>query len=140
MISYKQYDQTMNNTPFAEGFFKGWPNPPSEKTHRKILEDSYRAFVAVDEEKNEIVGFMNAISDGVLSCYIPLLEVVEGYQGQRIGQELAKHMLNELQDFYMVDLTCDNEKQGFYEELGMFKSYGMVLRNFHNQHGIDTEA
>lgn len=140
MISYKRYDETTKEIPFGEGFFKGWPNPPSEKTHRKILEGSYRTFVAVDEEKNEIVGFINAISDGILSCYIPLLEVIEEYQGKRIGQELAKHMLNELQEFYMVDLTCDNDKQGFYEELGMFKSFGMVQRNFHNQNGIDPEA
>ncbi len=138
MISYKRYDVT-EEIPFAQGFFKGWPNPPSEKTHRKILERSFCTFVAVDEEKNEIVGFINAISDGILSCYIPLLEVIEGYQGKRVGQELAKHMLNELQDFYMVDLTCDNEKQSFYEELGMYKSFGMVQRNFHNQNGINPE-
>ncbi|NBG89378.1 GNAT family N-acetyltransferase [Isachenkonia alkalipeptolytica] len=136
MIEYKRYDETTKEIPFAKGFFKGWPNPPSEKTHRRVLENSYRVFVAVDREKNEIVGFINAISDGILTCYIPLLEVVEGYQGKRIGQELAKHMLNELQEFYMVDLTCDNEKQPFYEELGMYKSFGMVQRNFHNQQGV----
>jgi len=136
MISYKLYDKTMKDIPFAYGFFKGWPNPPSEKTHRRILENSYKAFVAIDEEENQIVGFINAISDEILTCYIPLLEVVEQYQGQRVGQELAKHMLNALQDFYMVDLTCDKEKQSFYEDLGMYKSFGMVRRNFHHQKGI----
>lgn len=136
MISYEKYEGVTKELPLGKGFFKGWPNPPSEETHRKIMERSYCTFVAVDEEKNEIVGFINAISDGILSCYIPLLEVIEEYQGKRIGQELAKHMLNELQDFYMIDLTCDDHKQSFYEALGMYKSFGMVRRNFHNQSGI----
>lgn len=136
MIAYKRYDEKTKEIPFAKGFFKGWPNPPSRETLRRILTNSYRVFVAVDQEKNEIIGFINAISDGILSCYIPLLEVVEENRSKEVGQELAKHMLNELQDFYMVDLTCDNEKQSFYEELGMFKSFGMVQRNFHNQQGI----
>ena len=52
------------------GFFVGWPNPPDSATHLRILRSSYCAFVAVDRDCNRVVGFINAISDGVLSAYV----------------------------------------------------------------------
>jgi len=72
-----EYTSNINSiTPnMLTGFFAGWPNPPSPDIHLKILQNSYRAFVAIDRDINQVVGFINAISDGVLSAYIPLLEV-----------------------------------------------------------------
>ena len=60
-----------------------------------------------------MVGFITAISDGVLSAFIPLLEVLPA-PGPGIGSELVRRMLSELEDFYMVDLVCDPELEPFY--------------------------
>ena len=49
-----------------------------------------------------MVGFVTAISDGVLSAFIPLLEVLPEWQGPGIGTELVRRILAELEDFYMV--------------------------------------
>ncbi|WP_218212220.1 GNAT family N-acetyltransferase, partial [Pseudomonas sp. 2822-15] len=75
-----------------QGFFVGWPNPPSSHTHLKLLEKSTHIVLAVDDENEQVVGFITAISDGVLSAYIPLLEVLTEYQGRGIGKELVRRM------------------------------------------------
>ncbi|MFB8373038.1 GNAT family N-acetyltransferase [Paenibacillus taichungensis] len=116
-------------------FFEGWPNPPSTATFLKLLEKSYAVELAIDEETGNVVGFIQAISDGVLSAYIPLLEVLPEYQGKGIGTDLIKRMFNRLGDLYMIDLLCDNELQEFYEKQGMNKASGMVIRHYQNQAG-----
>lgn len=118
-----------------KGFFIGWPNPPSPQTHLKMLEKSDYIVLAVEEERNRVVGFITAISDGVLSAYIPFLEVLPEYQNRGIGGELVKRMQDKLNGFYMIDLLCDESLQPYYEKLGMFKSQGMIYRNYKMQSG-----
>jgi len=135
LILYKFYSDDLKQLEIEDGFFKDWPNPPNKEKHRQILEKSYKSLVAIDEKSNKIIGFVNVVSDGILSAYIPLLEVLPQYQKQGIGSELVERILEELDDFYMVDLCCDKDLQFFYEKLGMIKSYGMVYRNYKYQCG-----
>lgn len=137
MISYKFYSNELEELEIEDGFFVGWPNPPSKEKHKKILELSYKSLLAIDNRTNKIIGFINVISDGVLSAYIPLLEVLPQYQGQGIGSELVRKILEELNDIYMIDLSCDIDLQFFYEKLGMIKSEGMIQRNYKYQSGRD---
>lgn len=109
-----------------EGFFVGWPSPPTYEAHITILKNSYKCVLAVDQNTDQVVGFITAISDGVLSAYIPLLEVLPKYQGQGIGRELIQRMLDELKEFYMIDLMCDEKLQPYYEKVGMKKAQGDV--------------
>lgn len=111
------------------GFFVDWLNPPSPETHLKLLANSYKVVLAIDDKSGNVVGFITAVSDGVLSAYIPLLEVLPAYQGQGIGQELTRRMLYKLSDMYMVDLMCDKELQSFYAQFGMKPASGMCIRN-----------
>lgn len=112
------------------GFFVGWPNPPSPQKHLELLKNSDYIWLAVDNER--VVGFVTAISDNVLSAYIPLLEVLPGYQGLGIGTELVRRMLDSLRDLYMIDLMCDENLTNFYKRLGMSPSHGMIIRNIKN--------
>ena len=73
--------------------------------------------------------------DGVLSAYIPLLEVLPKYQSKGIGKDLAARMLQSLEHFYMVDVLCDVELQEFYRSLGMHDGTGSLLRNYNRQNG-----
>jgi len=116
-----------------DGFFVDWPNPPNQKTFFKLLKKSYKIVLAKDNER--VVGFISAISDGVLSAYIPLLEVLPEYQKQGIGKILMQMMIEQLKDLYMVDLLCDQELISYYEKIGMTKSYGAMLRNYDKQSG-----
>jgi len=118
-----------------KGFFVGWLNPPSPETHLKILNNSDYIELAIDNQTGNVVGFITAISDGVLSAYIPLFEVLPKYQGRGIGNELMNRMLAKLGDLYMVDLICDEKTQDFYKNFGMQKAFGMMIRNFKKQSG-----
>lgn len=112
-----------------EGFFVGWPSPPSPERHLEVLTGSAHVVLA-REEDGRVVGFVTAISDGVLSAYIPLLEVLPEYQGRGIGTQLMRRMLDKLGGLYMVDLCCDAALEPFYRRLGLrVWDRGMGLRN-----------
>lgn len=115
------------------GSFESWPNPPSPEAHLRILQNSDEVVLALDGP--DVVGFVTAISDGVLCAYVPLLEVLPGYRGRGIGRELMRRMLARFEDLYMVDLLCDPDLQPFYAPFGMQPATGMVLRRYENQSG-----
>jgi ribosomal protein S18 acetylase RimI-like enzyme len=116
-----------------QGFFVGWTHPPSPETHLRLLHGSYKICLALNDE--QVVGFINAISDGVMTAFIPNLEVLPDYQGQGIGSGLVRRMLDSLKYLYSIDLMADEDVQAFYERLGMRKSTGMLIRNYENQSG-----
>ncbi len=117
------------------GFFGDWPNPPKPDTHLRLLKNSSKVIIALDDNTNQVIGFITAISDGVLSAYIPLLEVLPKFRGKGIGKELVKRILKELDDIYMIDLCCDDDLIPYYDKFGMMKTNGMILRNYKMQSG-----
>jgi hypothetical protein len=63
------------------GFFVGWPHPLSPETHLHLLAGSDQFVLAIDSESGQVAGFVTALTDGALSGFIPLLEVLPAYQG-----------------------------------------------------------
>ena len=115
--------------PQLEGFFVGWPSPPSPERHLELLRGS--AAVVLARDGDAVVGFVTAISDGVLSASIPLLEVLPAYRGRGIGSELVRRLLAALDGLYMIDLSCDAELEPFYARLGFRPlERGMGIRNY----------
>jgi len=117
------------------GFFVGWPNPPSPETHLRLLHGSSHVVLAVDDATGDVVGFISAISDGVLAAFIPFLEVLPSHQSLGIGSELMRRLLADLRHLYAADLLCDIELQPYYERFGMRRASGMLLRNYDRQSG-----
>lgn len=111
------------------GFFVGWPAKPSRAQHLAVLRGSHRAIVAVDNDTGQVVGFVNMISDGVLTAFVPWLEVRPEYQGHGIGSELVRRILSDTERFYSVDLLCDAPLQPYYERFGMRAVPGMSQRH-----------
>ena len=122
------------------GFFDGWPNPPTPETHLRILRGSTAVVLALDAETGGVVGFVTALSDGVLSAYLPLLEVRPEYRHRGIGKELVRRMLDRLRRLYMIDLICDVDLEDFYASLGMRPGRGMMVRNYERQSGVRREG
>jgi ribosomal protein S18 acetylase RimI-like enzyme len=126
MISYRHSAEAVKPDQLR-GFFEGWPNRPPASRHLEILNGS--DYVVLALEGDRVVGFITAISDGLLSAYIPLLEVLPSYRQQGIGSELVRQMLETLRGMYMVDLVCDPELEGFYARFGMKPYTAMIIRN-----------
>ena len=112
-----------------DGFFAGWPRRPSAGQHLAVLRGSYRSVVAIDDAEDRVAGFVNMISDGVLTAFIPWLEVLPAYQGQGIGSELMRQILDGTDWFYSVDLVCDAELIPYYERFGMRGLSSAMLRH-----------
>ena len=121
-------------------FFEGWPSPPTPETHVTIMQGSHRVVLALDEGSDAVVGFITAVSDGVLAAYIPLLEVLPSYRRRGIGRELVTRLQRELRDLYMVDLICDEAMEPFYASLGMKPARAMTVRRFDRQSGTIPEG
>ena len=135
MITYTDSLEGIHVDLLRGGFFAGWPHPPSPETHLRLLYNSHHVVLALDTEGGQVVGYITAISDGILAAYIPHLEVLKPYQGQGIGTELVRLMLAALNDIYMIDLICDPDLQPFYERFGMMRYGGMIQRNYNRQSG-----
>ena len=110
-----------------QGFFVGWTDPPSPETQLTILHQSSHVVLArIDEGR--VVGFITAITDGVLNAHITLLEVLPEFRRQGIGAELMRKMLAQLSGFYAVDLICDPASRSFYQRFGFREATGMMIR------------
>ena len=118
-----------------EGFFVGWPSAPSAERHLELLRGSADVVLARDGER--VVGFVTAISDGALSAYVPLLEVLPEYQGRGIGSELMRRLLKRLDGLYMVDVSCDEDVVPFYERLGRFERLDAAL-GIRNRYALES--
>jgi GNAT superfamily N-acetyltransferase len=129
-IAVIDYTDSLDGIEFRqlEGFFAGWPLPPSPETHLRLLRGSDYVVLAIAVETGQVVGFVTALTDGVLSGFIPLLEVLPTYQGRGIGKALMTRMLDRLGHLPNVDLLCDSDVVPFYERFGMKPVGGMVLR------------
>lgn len=126
MISYSGDIGDLTEEDLA-GFFVGWPRKPTPAQHLAVLRGSYRVVLA--RSGGRVAGFVNMISDGVLTAFIPWLEVRREFQGQGIGAELMRRIVTEAEHLYSVDLTCDEELRPYYERLGMTALTGMGLRH-----------
>ena len=112
-----------------QGFFVGWPYPPTAEDLLRLLSGSTHRILVVNlADQRKCIGYITALSDGVLFGYISSLEVLPEFQGHGVGRELVARMLRELSDAYAVDLVCDTDVQPFYEKCGLVRYSAMVIR------------
>ncbi len=70
------------------GFCADWRVPPSAEAVRRVLAGSAVAVLAQDGTTGEVVGFVTALSDGVLNAHVTLIEVRPAWRGRGIGSLL----------------------------------------------------
>lgn len=127
-----RYQETCEDITPAQltGFFTQWRDPRTPTEHLAMLRGSAYVVLALDETDGHVVGFITALTDGVQAAFIPLLEVLPGYQGRGIGSELMRRMLGLLSKLPAIDLTCRPELQPFYTRFGLQPSVGAVVRKY----------
>jgi ribosomal protein S18 acetylase RimI-like enzyme len=129
MIEYRDDPQTLTADQLRGGFFEGWPSPPSPELHLAHMLGAEVAIVALDASTGQVVGFVTAIGDGVLTAFIPLLEVLPLYRDRGVGTELVRRALARLGDRYSIDLVCDPELVPFYERHNGVLGTAVMWRN-----------
>jgi ribosomal protein S18 acetylase RimI-like enzyme len=127
-ITYDLSAEDLEADDLGSGFFDGWATPLSPSEHLQLLRHATHVVLATEDTM--VVGFVNALSDGVLSAYIPLLEVIPSHRGRGIGSELVRRLLLQIGPIYMVDVMCDDDVVPFYERLGFTRAGGVVRRNY----------
>lgn len=136
-LTYQTTSEGLSPEQLNGGFFEGWVDPPSPETLLRILQSSDHIVVAVRNDK--VIGFVTALSDGVLSAFITLLEVEPEEHNKGIGHSLINQLMDDIGDLYMVDLVCDANLSRFYAELGFATATGMSRRNYVMQSGRRSE-
>jgi predicted N-acetyltransferase YhbS len=119
-----------------EGFFEGWPSPPSSRTLLRVLHGSDYVVVA-RAGGSQVVGMIAAITDDVLTAFVTLLEVRPGHRNHGIGSELVGRVRDHFVDLYGVDVLCDAELVPFYERLGFRPAAAASIRRYDRQAGVD---
>ena len=104
-------------------------NPPSPEVHLELLNKS-DCIVLAKSGDGRMVGYVTALTDGVLTAYVSFLEVLPEFRGRGIGTELMKRLLQHLEKLYAIDLMCDPEVAPFYENLGFHSGNGMMIRRY----------
>jgi predicted N-acetyltransferase YhbS len=130
MIIYTDSLDNITAGQLGGGFFEGWTRPLSPEMHLRTLHAASAAIVALDTETNQVVGYITMLTDGLITAFIPNLEVLSAYQRQGIGSELMRRMLEKLERIQSIDLMCDPGMQPFYARFGMRPLVGMAIRNF----------
>lgn len=110
------------------GFFVGWPHPPSLDDRMAILSSADEVVVCRTPDGG-VVGIATAITDHRFAAYIPLVEVLPGYQRLGIGSRMVRSLLELLGSCYMIDLVCDDDVVPFYERLGGTRLNAVAWRN-----------
>ena len=93
--------------------------------HKISFEASYSAIFVFDG--TDLIGFGRMISDGIRQSALYDIAVEPTYQGQKIGQEIVKRLMETTPDCNFI-LYASPGKEGFYHKLNFRRmKTGMAL-------------
>ena len=86
-------------------------------------------------EGNELIGYIDSISNGVTDAYIQDLMVHPKYQGKGIGTELMNRMIDYMKEkhIYMVSVIFEEKLKGFYERFGFYTMLSGQLETYESR-------
>ncbi len=128
-IIYSNNKEAVNDLELGV-FFEDWPKKPKNEMLKKSILGATHCVLAIDKSRSRLIGYITAVSDGVLSAYIPFLEVEPEYRNKGIGVTLTRKMITQLSDLYMIDLVCDKELADFYSQAEFKSWHAMIRRNY----------
>ncbi len=126
---HRQLQTTLGGLTAAQpdGFFEDWSGPPTAQTlHLSLCGCHLRAPSTAGAQ---VIGSVNAISDGVLCPHLSLLEVRPQWRGQGRASRLLESLFAQLDRFDRIDTLCDDAWRPFYARSGMTRGRAMFRRN-----------
>jgi len=95
------------------------------ETQQKVFEQSYAVVFIFDKE--QVVGFGRAISDGVCQAALYNIALDEKYHGKGLGKEIINQLIMQVKQCNIILYTHPNTV-GLYENLGFRKmKTGMAM-------------
>ena len=109
----------------------GWNRMESEL--RNPLMTSYIHIAAYEED--ELIGYIDSVSNGVTDAYIQDFMVHPKYQGKGIGTELMNQMIACIKEkhIYMVSVIFEEELKSFYEKFGFYTMLSGPLETYESR-------
>jgi ribosomal protein S18 acetylase RimI-like enzyme len=103
----------------------GWTRPASEEALAEVL----KAGPAVGAwNRDKLVGFVRALSDGHLVAYVEDVMVHEGYRHSGVGRKLMVRLLEEIGSVAKVNLFCEAPVVRFYEGSGFRQTSYLLMQ------------
>ena len=113
-----------------DGFFVGWPSPPSPERHLEVLRRSSHVVVARDGER--VVGFVTAISDASSARTSRCWRSCRSTRAAASARSSSAGCSPGSTASTWSISGCDEDVVGFYERLGLERwDAGMGVRNRH---------
>lgn len=96
----------------------GWNR--MEKEYENPLMTSYYHIAVY--EKEELIGYIDSVSNGVTDAYIQDLMVHPDYQGKGVGTELMNKMIKYLKEkrIYIISVVFEESLKPFYDKFGFY--------------------
>jgi ribosomal protein S18 acetylase RimI-like enzyme len=77
-------------------------------------------------EGDQLIGLVNAMSDGIMNAYFQYLLVHPAYQGRGVGKKLVSLMLEHYSSYLRKTLIAYDTAAGFYKSCGFSAGEGIV--------------
>ena len=97
----------------------GW-NRMEEEYGNPLMTSYYQIAVY---ENDQLIGYIDCVSNGVTDAYIQDLMVHPEYQGKGVGTELMNQMITYLKEkrIYMISVVYEESLKPFYEKFGFYQ-------------------
>ena len=91
-------------------------------------------------EKNELIGYIDCVSNGVTDAYIQDLIVHPNYQNKGVGTELMNQMIAYLKEkrIYMISVVYEESLKPFYEKFGFYQMLCGQMETFTSQFDVNV--
>ena len=106
----------------------GW-NRMEEEYANPLLTSYYHISVY---ENDQLIGYIDCVSNGVTDAYIQDLMVHPEYQGKGVGTELMNQMITYLKEkrIYMISVVYEESLKPFYEKFGFYQMLCGQMESF----------
>ncbi|TPN85228.1 GNAT family N-acetyltransferase [Aquimarina algicola] len=102
-----------------------WAKNRNEDDIKQLLSQT-KVYVVI-KDKQQLIGFGRAISDGIYRAMLDDIVVDQEYQKQGLGKLIVTELLDQLKDVETIFLNTKPELEGFYNKYNFTISKALTM-------------